>query len=136
MWLDVVILVDRAPVRQRDVLRAAERAVAGGGSLALFPEGKINDGSTGKVLLPLESGAAVIARRSGVPILPLAIAGTGELHFRRCVVLQVGEPFFPLSTRGEDEDTTDRIRDAILALLPPTPPLGRWRPARWLARLA
>lgn len=136
MWLGVVILVDRASTRQRDVLRAAERVVATGGSLALFPEGKINHGNTGELLLPLELGAATIARRSGARILPLAIAGTGELHLQRRVILRIGEPFTPLPTRHGDDDTTTRIRDDILALLPLTPPLGRWQPGRWLARLA
>ncbi len=135
-WLGSVILVDRTSVRQRDVLRAAEAVVAAGGTLALFPEGKINDGSTGEAILPLEPGAAVIARRSAALILPLAIAGTGELHFRRRVALCVGVPFSPEPSHRGDDITTDRICAELLSLLPSTPTLGRWRPGGWLARLA
>lgn len=135
-WSGAVILVDRTSARQRDVLRAAEAVVAAGGTLALFPEGKINDGSTGEAVLPLEPGAAVIARRSDAPILPLAIAGTSELYFRRQVILQVGVPFSPERSHRRDDATTDRIREALLSLLPPTPKTGRWQPGRWLARLA
>src|SRR3712207_2691585 len=55
--LGVVIKVDRSSSRQRDVLRAAEAALRGGASLALFPEGRINVvQETRQELLPFEPG--------------------------------------------------------------------------------
>jgi 1-acyl-sn-glycerol-3-phosphate acyltransferase len=137
LWLGGIILVERGSNRQRDVLRAADAVLRSGVSLALFPEGKINKvHETGQVLLPLEPGAAVIARRAGVPILPMSLSGSTELHFRRRVVLVIGDPISPGATRQDDPAITDQLYKTLLALTPPTPPMSRWQPGRWLARLA
>jgi 1-acyl-sn-glycerol-3-phosphate acyltransferase len=131
--LGLVIKVDRTAMGQRGTLRAAERALASGASLALFPEGRVN--VTAEALLPLEPGAAAIARRAGVPLVPLAVAGSRELHLCRSVVLSCGTPIVTGRTHRDDAATTARLHDDLLALLPPTPPLGRWRGGSWLGRL-
>jgi 1-acyl-sn-glycerol-3-phosphate acyltransferase len=134
--LGVVIKVDRASPRQREVLRAAETTLRGGASIALFPEGRINVAAqTGQPLLPFEPGAAVIARRSNVPIVPMAIAGSDDLYLGRRVSLTIAPPISPGPTHRTDEATIDRIRQTILATLPPSPPHNRFRIARWLGRL-
>jgi 1-acyl-sn-glycerol-3-phosphate acyltransferase len=136
-FLGGVIKVDRGAMNQREMLRAAEAALAAGASLALFPEGRINrPEETGVPILPLEPGAAFIARRAGAPIVPMALAGSRELHFRRRVILAIGDPISPGATSREDTAVSERIRETLLALLPPTPPLGRVRLGRWLGRLA
>jgi 1-acyl-sn-glycerol-3-phosphate acyltransferase len=131
--LNLVIKVDRTAMGQRGTMRAAERALASGASLALFPEGRVN--VTAEALLPLEPGAAAIARRAGVPLVPLAVAGSRELHVCRTVVLACGAPIVAGRTHRADGPTTEQLRRALLALLPPTPPLRRWRGGSWLGRL-
>jgi 1-acyl-sn-glycerol-3-phosphate acyltransferase len=136
-WLGAVIKVERGAQHQRDVLRAAGAALELGVSLALFPEGKINKlHETGVALLPLEPGAVVIARRAGVPVVPFSLAGSAELHVRRRVLLVIGAPLPPGRSRPDDAHSTTDLTTALLALSPATPPLARFRPGRWLARLA
>ena len=136
-WLGVVIKVERESNRQREILRAAGETLKGGGNLALFPEGKINHlAETGRVLLPLEPGAAVFARRGNVALLPMAIAGSDDLYLGRRVHLAIGAPLDPAPGHRADEATTSRLHEAILAIIPPTPRHSRLQLGRWLGRLA
>jgi 1-acyl-sn-glycerol-3-phosphate acyltransferase len=132
-WLGIAILVDRASLQQRDTLRAAGAALQAGGYLLLFPEGRVN--STDAPLLPLEPGAVAIARRAGVPLVPLGIAGARELHFGRTIRVAVGTPVAPPVNRQDDDAVAERLRLALLGAQPPTPHVGRWQPAAWLRRL-
>jgi 1-acyl-sn-glycerol-3-phosphate acyltransferase len=136
-WLGVVIKVERGSLRQRDVLRAADAALRSGANIALFPEGRINVvAETGQTLLPFEPGAAVIARRGGISILPLAISGSDDLYLGRRVNLAIGPPLTPGTTHRADDATIEQLRQTILATLPPAPPHGRLRIGKWLGRLA
>lgn len=54
--------------------KAAIRITRAGRLVGMFPEGKINRTST--LLMPIRSGAAVVASRAGVPIIPLLIEGS------------------------------------------------------------
>ena len=135
--LGAVIKVERTSHRQRDVLRAAEATLRGGANIALFPEGRINVATTtGQPLLPFEPGAAVIARRGGVQILPMAIAGSGDLYLGRRIAIAIGPPIVPGPSHRTDDDTMDQIREAILTIRPPSPPHSRLRIGKWLGRLA
>ena len=76
-----------------DLLTSVRRAQAvfdSGRSLAISGEGRIHihEGD----LLPFEEGAAYLALRAGVPIVPVAITGTSWAHFRGRVVVRIGEP--------------------------------------------
>jgi 1-acyl-sn-glycerol-3-phosphate acyltransferase len=134
--LGAVIKVERTSLRQREVLRAADATITSGASIALFPEGRINAiATTGRPLLPFEPGAAVIARRSGVPIVPVAIAGSDDLYLGRRITVAIGTPIIPGPTHRTDEATTTCLRDTILNLIPPTPRHNRLRIGRWLGRL-
>lgn len=136
-WLGVVIKVERTSLRQREVLRAAEAALRGGACIALFPEGRINVvAETGQTLLPFEPGAAVIARRGNVLILPVAISGSDDLYLGRRISLAIGAPVTPGPTHRSDDETVECLHQAILAILPPVPAHGRVRVGRWLGRLA
>ena len=101
----------------RAALRKAERILAAGGCVGMFPEGHR---SHGKGLLPGFDGVALIARRSGAPVLPVGIAGT-ELVFkarpRWPVTVRVGEPFQARGGCPLAEATRD-IMEHIAALLP------------------
>lgn len=71
-------------------VKKAQAVFAAGASLAIAGEGRIHvhEGD----LLPLHEGAAYLAMRAGVPIVPVAITGTSWLGFRRLVRVRVGEP--------------------------------------------
>jgi 1-acyl-sn-glycerol-3-phosphate acyltransferase len=118
-----------------DLLTSVRRAQAvfdSGGVLAISPEGAIHvhEGD----LLPLEEGAAYLALRAQVPIVPLAITGTSWAHFRGVVRLRIGEPIEtgPRPTRGAVARYSALTWHAIRAMVdgdedrPPPGPIGRW----------
>ena len=57
----------------REALRVCEDAVRGGEPVVLFPEGARQ---SGPVVQPLFEGAAFVAARAGVPIVPIGIGGS------------------------------------------------------------
>jgi 1-acyl-sn-glycerol-3-phosphate acyltransferase len=76
-----------------DLLTSVRRAQAvfdSGGALAIAPEGSIHvhEGD----LLPFQEGAAYLALRAGVPIVPVAITGISWARFRGRIVVRIGEP--------------------------------------------
>jgi 1-acyl-sn-glycerol-3-phosphate acyltransferase len=88
----------------REALRQCEVAVAGGEPVVLFPEGTRQSGPK---LHPLFEGAAFVAARAGVPLVPVGIGGSewamqkGSKRIRPVkVVMVVGEPILP-PPRGE-----------------------------------
>jgi 1-acyl-sn-glycerol-3-phosphate acyltransferase len=94
----------------------------GGMPLFVFPEGgRTSDGE----LKPFLSGAAYLAIRAQVPLVPIALSGVYDLlpiHTRHLypgkLTLSVGEP---IDTRGvtprQVDELTARLRIAIEALL-------------------
>ena len=69
----------RSPVRQgkgdRAAVQGAIERLREGNVLNMYPEGsRSEDGQ----IAPIQSGAALIVRRAGVPIVPVAIDGTFE----------------------------------------------------------
>ncbi|MCX5740867.1 MAG: lysophospholipid acyltransferase family protein [Proteobacteria bacterium] len=61
----------------RACLDEAERAIRAGISVMMFPEGTRSKGGD---LLPFKDGAFHLAIRAGVPILPIALAGTRAMR--------------------------------------------------------
>lgn len=83
----------------REALRRCEEAVRGGEPVVLFPEGTRRSGPK---LHPLFEGAAFVAARTGVAIVPVGIGGSewampkGSRAIRPVkVVMVVGEPIRP-----------------------------------------
>jgi 1-acyl-sn-glycerol-3-phosphate acyltransferase len=118
-----------------DLLTSVRRAQAvfdTGGVLAIAGEGGIHvhEGD----LLPLQEGAAFLAMRARVPIVPLAISGTSWLRFRGRIVVRVGEPIVLRGrpTRAVVAASTAGLWHALHDLLAddrdtsPPGPLGRW----------
>jgi len=99
-----------------------------GGLLVIAPEGTR---SRTKSLLPGKPGAAYLAARGGVPILPTAMHGTEDdlvsyqlKHFKKLdLFVNIGTPFelpsLPKQNRDEAlQQFTDEIMCQIAALLP------------------
>lgn len=128
-----VRLIGAFPVRRLEAdlraLRKAVQVLRRGEVLVMFPEGtRSKTGSMGRG----HPGTAMVALRTGAPILPVAITGTEVVRlpgdffrpFRRTRVrMVVGEPFLlPPVSRPKAEDIercTDIIMSRIAALLPP-----------------
>ena len=77
-------------------VRFVQAVFDSGGSLAIAPEGTIHvhEGD----LLPFEDGAAYLALRAGVPIVPVAVTGISAAFFRGRVQVRIGEAI-PVSGR-------------------------------------
>lgn len=107
-------------------LRAALQVLERGDVLGLAPEGTR---SRTRALQRAKPGAAYIALRSGVPILPVALTGTEKmledfLRLRRMRIrVVIGEPFhLPNNGRARGnalEESTEIIMRQIAKLLPP-----------------
>jgi len=113
-----------------EALRASEAVLAQDGVLVIYPEGHVHDG-------PLESalpGAAYMALRTGVPILPMGTISDNDWKLfktiteekrRLRVFTKIGKVFGPLKSENPDRPNRSEIRDAgnlimtrIAALLP------------------
>lgn len=97
------ISVDRDGA-DRAALRASQSALEDGEPLAIFPEGTRRNGPT---LGELYDGAAYLALKLGIPIVPIGIGGSEEilasgkiLPRLRKVVVVVGEPIVPTAAEG------------------------------------
>jgi 1-acyl-sn-glycerol-3-phosphate acyltransferase len=109
-----------------EAFRLAERILSEGHILGIYPEGtRSPDG----ILRPFRDGAALLALRSGVPVLPVAVTGTdglwrkGSLIPRRVprVTLTIGEAVVMPRAEGSRPElaaVSGAIHDAVAALLP------------------
>jgi 1-acyl-sn-glycerol-3-phosphate acyltransferase len=68
------------PVRRgtadRASLRLAEEILLDGHALVIFPEGAVSENAT---LQPFKAGIALVALRTGVPVVPIGVLGTERL---------------------------------------------------------
>jgi len=122
--------VDRGSA-DRNALRNAERLLREQNLVGVFPEGTR---STTGGLKDVYPGVALIAAKSGVPILPTAIIGSDTLPFngrkgrrrsgrRPKVTVRIGEPFVlatktPDGRRQDMAELTDIMMTHIARLLP------------------
>ncbi|MEW6034223.1 MAG: lysophospholipid acyltransferase family protein [Chloroflexota bacterium] len=107
-------------------LRRSLQVLKEGGALVVFPEGTR---SLEARLLPGQPGAALVALRSGAPVLPVAITGTtgAGLNWvwrRPRVTVSIGRPFTLSKAKGKPltgqlAPATEAIMRSIAALLPP-----------------
>ncbi len=107
----------------RQAIRAASELLKEGNVFFIFPEGTRS--KTHK-LAKGHSGLGMIALRSNVPVIPVAITGTENIlkRFRPRVTLTYGEPmiFKPAgrkTTREDIENATNEVMATISAMLPP-----------------
>jgi 1-acyl-sn-glycerol-3-phosphate acyltransferase len=115
-----------------EAFRLAQRILEQGNVLFVFPEGtRSPDGA----LQEAHDGVAVLALRTGAPIVPLGIAGSSGVwkkgqklpHPGGHVTVRVGRPFRAAEVVPEGTDrrtakglVTAAIMDRIAALLPPS----------------
>jgi len=115
------------PVRrermQREALIAAEQVLNNGYALCIFPEGMRSRTAQLRQAFP---GAAMIAIRTGVPILPAAITGAetvkGAVWLRRPrLTVTFGQPFQlpPPAGNNNRDKCAEYIMERIAELLPP-----------------
>lgn len=111
----------------RKAMRQAYQVLADGLTLVMFPEGTRS--RSGR-LRPAFPGPALIAMRSGAPILPVGIIGTEKIRGvtwllrRPQIMVNIGSPFYlpPVSsrlTKAELAELTNSIMGHIAELLPP-----------------
>ena len=155
-WRDVVsrVVTNALPIERgagfSRGLRELEAVLDEGRPLILFPEGRR---STDGNLFEFKPGAAMLALRTGTPIVPIHIAGAdgslprgGYFPKPHAVSVHFGAPIDPAPfiaaveagrmTRREAYDRiTATLREAILALrrAPAAPPTGHHRALRRLA---
>lgn len=113
-------------------VRRAQAVFDSGGALAIAGEGRIHvhEGD----LLPFQEGAAYLALRARVPIVPVAITGTSWARFRGEIRIRLGEPIptGPRPTRETVATYTARIWHALHEMVkddrdrPPPGRLERW----------
>lgn len=111
--------------------RRASRVLERGRVLYIAGEGRIHVGE--RNLMPLSDGPAYFALRMHVPLVPVAVNGTGWLGFGRTLRVRIGEPITTEGrpTRAAVEALTARLTADLLALsadFPDRKPPGRlWR---------
>ncbi len=110
----------------RKALHQADATLKQGMALGVFPEGRR---SRTAQMNSASEGAALIALRSGAPILPVAITGSEKLRgaeviwSRPCITVRIGEPFYLSAEEGKVTKAsmaaaTDTIMKRIAEMLP------------------
>ncbi|MFN8502211.1 lysophospholipid acyltransferase family protein [Kouleothrix sp.] len=117
----------RRGAADRHAMQLAEQALRRGRLLCLFPEGtRSHDGRLARA----HGGAALLALKSGAPIVPVALTGTPRVFMRRFpwlgfprVTVTVGKPFRlgaaeHAAPRDARERATNELMRQVAALLP------------------
>jgi 1-acyl-sn-glycerol-3-phosphate acyltransferase len=124
------IPIERTGVSRRSVGHA-EALMADGWSLVLFPEGGRSPDGWGQ---PHKGGAAWLAERTGAPVVPVHIAGTGRILPKGAKKLTPGRTIVTFGSPlrcGDGEDARGfaaRIEAALAALADES--TGDWYAAR------
>jgi 1-acyl-sn-glycerol-3-phosphate acyltransferase len=109
---------------------SARAVIANGGVFAQMPEGTVS-GPAGRIG-PFRVGWALLALRTGAPIVPFAIAGTEELYLGRRMASRILPPTTPAALLGpiwdgrlpaegsrEELELARRLTERLEALLGP-----------------
>lgn len=110
----------------REALKRCVAVLESGEPLVLFPEGTRQ---SGPVVQPLFDGAAYVAVKAGVPIIPVGIGGServmpkgSKMIYPRKCVLVVGKPIVPSRDadgripRSEVKEVTNRLYEDLQRL--------------------
>lgn len=107
----------------RQALRAGEAQLKKGNILVIFPEGTR---SRTRTIARAHSGMGMIALRTGVPVVPVAIWGSENAlkKFRTPITISYGEPIVLTPkgkkiTREDIDEATEKVMRKIAEMLPP-----------------
>lgn len=111
---------------RKEALQQAKEMLGRGLVLGIFPEGKRSREAR---LLPGHAGSVLIAARTGVPIIPVGIAGTEKLKGinwlrRPRITVNIGRPFRLPQVDGrvskaQSQLFVNLVMEQIAAVLPP-----------------
>ncbi|MCG8459057.1 MAG: 1-acyl-sn-glycerol-3-phosphate acyltransferase [Holophagales bacterium] len=118
-----------------ETYQRATRILESGRSILIFPE---ETRSADGRLLPFKRGGAVLAAKTGFPIVPVGIRGTRDVRPKGSLLVHPGPVVVrygkPIEVEGHDAGTRDaaltRVRSAIEGLIEPE---SEAAPARWTA---
>ena len=119
----VHMLVDRGGGADsaRKMVEDAEKRLADGQTLAIFPEGTRNRGDD--LVLPFKKGTFILAKHTGALIVPIAIKNARNLWpvgrlwpYPGTIRVKIGPPLTPIPNE-KLTPLTARAQDALLALL-------------------
>jgi 1-acyl-sn-glycerol-3-phosphate acyltransferase len=133
-------------------VESARAVVRAGSVLGFFPEGTRKGPADG--IGRFRGGIGYIALRTGVAVVPVALAGTQDLYLRKRIAVRILPPLEPLRIAGldtppaeesrEERDAAQRITIGLRDLLEPhvreliawtTDPPEVPRRMRWIGRL-
>lgn len=99
-----------------EAIRFAIEAIKGGDAVLIFPEGTRGDG---RVVQPINRGVAMLAKRTGAPVVPVGIVGThvawprGQKKIRRALTtVAYGVPFTYAEVATGESERENRERFA------------------------
>ena len=118
----IIVALGTFPVHReafaRDAIRATLELLAQGRVVGIFPEGTRS--KSGELLKP-QLGAALVALKGGVPILPVGLLGTRGVFGK--VRVRIGKPLYFPEYAGKRpskevlEEVSNRVMGEIRALL-------------------
>jgi 1-acyl-sn-glycerol-3-phosphate acyltransferase len=107
----------------RQLLRASDDLLKRGKILVIFPEGHRSET---RQMIPANAGVGMIALRAGVPVVPVAVAGSESAlkKFRPHVTITYGVPLIlqpkgAKITKDDITESTNLIMRRIAEMLPP-----------------
>ena len=119
LYLAGHIAIDRrSPFRARRSLSQAAARIAGGESVAVFPEGTR---SADETVLPFKKGSFVLALEAGAPVVPVSLIGVKRLTPRGLVRLREGTVWLavhqPIETAGRGPDQAQSLAEQVRAVV-------------------
>ena len=119
MWAAKFVFVDRS--NHREAVRSLDEAgeqIRGGISIIVFPEGTRSDD---RKVHPFKKGPFALAMKARVPVVPVAIEGSGLLMPKNSwqitpgpITVSIGQPIAPEHFENDRELLIREVRDRII----------------------